>query len=80
MDELRRAEVFASDEIVPIPARCKRGHDWVGPDAIRAPSLHNCRCFWCGAELRPHPDHPPVVDALTRRRRRGQPEQVRLPL
>lgn len=36
-------------------------------DAIRAPSLRQCRCFWCGGELRPHPDHPPVIDAETAR-------------
>ena len=22
-------------------------------DAIRAPQLENCRCFWCGGNLRP---------------------------
>lgn len=37
-------------------------------DAIRAPSLRGCRCFWCGGRLLPHPDHPPVIDAETARK------------
>lgn len=68
-DEIASALIFAESEIVPIPARCTRGHAWIGRDAIRAPSLRNCCCFWCGAPLRPHSDYPPVVDALTRRLR-----------
>ena len=36
-------------------------------DAIRAPSLRGCRCFWCGGALIPHPDYPPVIDAETAR-------------
>lgn len=94
--ELDGAQSFTRDEIVPIPAQCKKcKRDWVGRDAIRAPSLHNCRCFLCGGEFRPHPDYPPVIDALTRRRmernpdyvppkprqiNRGQSRQYRLPL
>ncbi len=44
----------------PIPAICKKcGQRWEdGPHAksngaIRAPSLDNCRCFYCGGRLRP---------------------------
>lgn len=29
-------------------------------DAIRAPSLEMCRCFWCGGRLKPHPDYQPA--------------------
>lgn len=76
MSELTVMEVYTSEEIVPIPAQCKgrrKGapkHDWVdsnGNGAIRAPSLINCFCWYCGAELIPHPDYPPVIDARTRR-------------
>lgn len=42
----------------PIPAYCKKckrrfedGPQW--KDAIRSPSLENCRCFYCGGHLRP---------------------------
>lgn len=72
----REPMVFTEAEIVPIPAICKRGHNWTGRDAIRAPSLRNCLCFWCGTPLRPHPEFPPVVDALTRRL--GKPVQTSL--
>ena len=59
---------YARDEIVPLPAKCgKCGRNWVGRDAIRAPSLRQCRCFYCGGKLLPHPLHPGVVDAETRR-------------
>lgn len=35
-----------------IAARCNGcGFRWVGRDAIRAPSLAGCRCFWCAGEL-----------------------------
>lgn len=72
---------FTRDEIVPIPAQCKgkHNHPWVGVDAINAPSLRGCVCFWCGAELRPHPDYPPVVDALTRRLQRGVQLTLEMP-
>lgn len=50
--------------IVPIPAICtgRHRHEWLdtnGNGAIRAPSLRNCRCFWCGASLEPHPSTLP---------------------
>lgn len=65
------SETFTEAEIVPIPAKCpKCKFDWVKRDAIRAPSLMNCRCFWCGSRLIRHPSYPRVVDALTRRRQR----------
>jgi hypothetical protein len=69
-ESINRVEMYTSDEIVPIPAQCKgpHKHNWTGRDAIRAPSLGNCCCFWCGAPLRPHPDYPAVIDAATRRR------------
>lgn len=36
----------------PMPARCVGcGYQWTGRDAIRAPSLRNCSCFWCHGEL-----------------------------
>jgi hypothetical protein len=36
-----------------IPAICAGcGYLWVGLDAIRAPALAGCRCFWCGGRLR----------------------------
>lgn len=39
----------------PIPAKCpKCRYDWVDKDAIRAPSLSGCCCFWCHSLLRPH--------------------------
>ena len=63
---------YTEEEIVPIPAicpRCKR--EFVGVAAIRAPSLDNCACFYCGPNrasmLKPHPDYPDFVDAKTRR-------------
>lgn len=72
-------EVFTRDEIVPLPAKCaKCKRDWLGRDAIRAPSLLNCRCFLCGGHLKPHPDYPGVVDALTIRL--TKPRQASLPL
>lgn len=42
----------------PIPAECVRcGYQWVDSDkykdAIRAPSLDNCACFFCWSGLRP---------------------------
>lgn len=66
-------EVFARAEIVPIPAICtgRFKHEWIdgnGNGAIRAPSLRNCCCFYCGANLVAHPKLPPVVDAYARRR------------
>lgn len=67
-------QVFTAKEIVPIPAICTnkyRKHEWLdtnGNGAIRAPSLRNCVCFWCGKPLKPHPDYPPVIDAETRRK------------
>lgn len=80
-------EAFTLAEIVPIPAICTnrkgRRHEWItgnGNGAIRAPSLRNCVCFWCGSSLVPHPDYPPVIDAVTRRRMQETPCQVRLPL
>jgi predicted Zn-ribbon and HTH transcriptional regulator len=59
-------------EIVPIPAKCtKCKRNWTGKDAIRAPSLKICRCFYCDGELIPHPAFPPVIDAETRRKMDG---------
>lgn len=77
-------ESFRRDEIVPIPAICTKkygAHEWIdgnGNGAIRAPSLRNCRCFYCGKPLKPHPDFAPVVDAATRRRQSGQVIQATL--
>ena len=78
MDE---GENYTLEEIVPIPAQCPRcKYSWVGRDAIRAPSLANCGCFWCGSlRLIPHPDYPPVVDAVTARRRGGRQESLPIP-
>ena len=65
---------YALSEIVPIPAICtnknpKKRHLWIdgnGNGAIRAPSLRNCQCFYCGSPLKPHPLYP-VIDAYTKR-------------
>lgn len=39
----------------PIPAKCpKCGYNWIGRDAIVAPTLSNCCCFWCSSPLRAH--------------------------
>jgi hypothetical protein len=36
----------------PIAARCVRcAYFWTERDAIRAPSLRGCSCFWCHGEL-----------------------------
>jgi hypothetical protein len=36
----------------PIAARCVRcAYFWAERDAIRAPSLRGCSCFWCHGEL-----------------------------
>lgn len=65
--------VYEGHEIVPIPAICTgpRKHEWIdgnGNGAIRAPTLRQCRCFYCGHQLKPHPAYPAVVDAETRRK------------
>lgn len=59
---LKKLHARLKDEhgIVPIPAICTgpEPHEWIdgnGNGAIRAPSLQNCRCFWCGRPLVPHP-------------------------
>ena len=46
--------------IEPINAICtgRHRHEWTdesGNGRIRAPSLKNVQCFWCGAKLKPHP-------------------------
>lgn len=62
---------FTVEEIVPLPAKCSKcGRVFVGRDAIRAPSLENCSCWYCWGKLKPHPDYPGVVDAMTLRRRK----------
>lgn len=36
----------------PIAALCSGcGYRWTGRDAIRAPSLRGCSCFWCRGEM-----------------------------
>lgn len=36
----------------PMEAGCEKcGYLWVGRDAIRAPTLRNCSCFWCHGRL-----------------------------
>jgi hypothetical protein len=79
--------VYEEYGIVPIPAICTgpQKHEWVdgGPNgAIRAPSLRNCVCFWCGKSLKPHPNYPKVVDAETQRKTQEDktPKQAVLPL
>lgn len=58
-DLANRANVnggFMSGMPRPIPAVCANrrcGFHWCGRDAIRAPSLEMCRCFWCGSKLVP---------------------------
>jgi hypothetical protein len=40
----------------PIPARCTQQKHWGCKgrgERIRAPSLENVRCFWCGGKLVP---------------------------
>jgi hypothetical protein len=65
-------EEFTREELVPLPAKCSKCRRvFVGRDAIRAPSLDNCSCFYCWGKLKPHPDYPDVVDAATLRRRRA---------
>jgi hypothetical protein len=64
----------------PIPSICKNcKYKWVGRDAITAPSLYNCICFWCKGPLIP-------LDFEEYRARLAVlhfyiiPEQMRLPL
>ncbi len=45
---------FGYDEtqkpLYPIPAYCQKcGHEFLGREAITAPSLQNCICFWCSS-------------------------------
>jgi hypothetical protein len=54
----RMARLCAAAGIIPIPAICENGHEWIdgnGNGAIRAPSLEGCLCFWCQRPLKPHP-------------------------
>jgi hypothetical protein len=84
------SEGFTEAEIVPIPAICtnknpRRRHEWIegnGNGAIKAPSLKNCLCFYCGKPLKPHPDYPGFEDAATKRARlrAATPRQGALPL
>lgn len=76
-DEFDEGVSYDLAEIVPIPAKCTGcGFDWVGRDAIRAPSLDNCSCAWCWNTLRPHPNYPPVVDAVTARAQGGRQAEL----
>lgn len=62
-------EEYAASELIPLPAKCgKCKRVFIGADAILAPSLKTCRCFWCHGHLKPHPDFEQVVDAETMRR------------
>lgn len=57
-----------------IPAKCpKCRRVFLGADAIRAPSLSNCACSYCGTRLQLHPKHVGFKDAMTRRRERECP-------
>lgn len=73
--------IYEGYEIIPIPAICTGPHkyEWVDGGlngAIRAPALRGCRCFYCGATLKPHSGFPSVIDAETRRKM--QPVQIAL--
>lgn len=64
-------EEFTLAELVPLPAKCSKcRRTFVGRDAIRAPTLANCSCWYCWGKLVPHPGYPDVVDAITVRRRK----------
>lgn len=74
----RNAVEYTLEELVAIPAycpRCKRS--FLGRDAIRAPSLDNCGCFYCGSvkhvRLVLHPEHKGFIDAKTRREMKEAP-------
>jgi hypothetical protein len=68
MDE---EEEYSLAELVPIPAKCSKcKRVFLGRDAIRAPSLACCSCFYCHGKLIPHPDHKDFEDAQTRRRKK----------
>lgn len=59
---------YAIAELVRLPAKCSKcNRAFVGRDAIRAPSLRQCCCFWCHGPLVPHPDYPGVIDSETLR-------------
>jgi hypothetical protein len=66
------AEEYSAEELVPLPAICpsrKCRAEYVGAEAVLAPSLDNARCFYCGSALRPHGGYPDVVGAKERRAR-----------
>ena len=45
----------ASGKYAPIPAKCRKcGWDAVGRNAVSAPSLAACFCYWCLGPLRAH--------------------------
>ena len=51
---------------LPISAKCKKcGYNWIGNDAISAPSLLGCLCFWCHGELRAHRGERDLIKADT---------------
>jgi hypothetical protein len=57
-----------------IPAKCpKCKRNFIGKNAIRAPALDCCCCWYCKTRLVPHPDYPGFVDARTRRRMKETP-------
>lgn len=63
---------YELSELVPIPAKCPRcKREFLGRDAIKAPSLDRVCCFYCGpnrsVHLIPHPDFP-VIDAASLRK------------
>lgn len=71
MAAVDEGEEFTLAELIPIPAKCSKCRRvFVGRDAIRAPSLDNCSCWYCWGKLVPHPDYPDVEDAMTIRRRK----------
>ena len=49
--------------LYPLAAQCRRcGHEFIGREAIKAPSLQNCMCFWChSGKLRLLPRYPSPV-------------------
>jgi hypothetical protein len=81
--DVERPVIYEGREIRPIPAICTgpRKHEWLegnGNGAIRAPSLRNCLCFYCGRPLRIHPRHKGFKDAETLRRERAEAGPVQL--
>lgn len=74
MSEPVEEEEFTLAELVPIPAKCSKcKRVFLGKDAIRAPSLDNCCCWYCWGKLVLHPSAGvDFEDAITKRRKQRE--------